>query len=119
MEFVPILAIGALTKKLVDLIKAVRSKDWNAVLTLLVVAASGVVAVLVAAQTNWANSITLGELPLAQLSLASQIFVGVSVASFGALFGYDIPMQIDRSVTTSRRSLTTGKIEETEASRPA
>lgn len=109
MEFVPLLAIGALTKKIVDLIKAVRTGDVNGAVTMIVVALAGIVSVWVAAQTAWASSISLGGEALGSLSFLSLVFVGVNVASFGALFGYDIPNQLDRSVTTTRRELISGR----------
>ena len=103
MEFVPLLAIGALAKKIVDLIKAVRTGDWNGALTLLVVGLAGVAAVLIAAQTEWAGALQFGGVVLADLGFWSIVFLGVSVASFGALFGYDIPMSLDQSVKTERK----------------
>jgi hypothetical protein len=105
MEFVPVLAIGALTKKLVDLFKAIRNGDWNAALTLAVVALAGIAAVLVAAQTQWAESLQFGGIPLADLSFWSIAFLGTSVASFGALFGYDIPKSLDPTARTERKAL--------------
>lgn len=110
MEFVPLLAIGALTKKLVDLAKAIRTGDTNGALTMLAVAVAGVVSVLIASQTAWASTITLGGKPLGDLSFLSLVFVGVNVASFGALFGYDIPSQLDRSQVTTRRELISGDV---------
>lgn len=108
MEFVPLLAIGALAKKLVDFVKALRTGDVNGAVTMLVVAGAGIISVLIAAETEWASTITLGGQALGEISFLSKVFAGVSVASFGALFGYDIPMNLDRSVTTTRRELLTG-----------
>ncbi len=110
MEFVPLLAIGALTKKLVDLVKAVRTGDINGAVTMLVVAVAGILSVWVGSRTAWASTITLGGKQLGDLSFLSIVFVGVNVASFGALFGYDIPSQLDRSLTSTRRELVTGKV---------
>lgn len=109
MEFVPLLAIGALTKKLVDLAKALRTRDFNGALTMVAVALAGVAAVWVASRTAWASTITLGGRSLGDLSFLSIVFVGVNVASFGALFGYDIPSQLDNSLTTTRRELISGR----------
>ena len=109
MEFVPLLAIGALAKKLVDLAKAIRTGDWNGAFTMAIVATAGVLSVFIAAETQWSSGITLGGEALGNLTAASKVFVGVSVASFGALFGYDIPQNLDHSVRTKRQELLTGK----------
>lgn len=94
MEFVPILALSALVKKLVDFFKFLTNRDWNGAITMLVTWGAGIVALLVASQTDWADGINIGDKTLASLSFLSMVFVGMSVSSFGAVAGYDIPKSV-------------------------
>ena len=109
MEFVPLVALGALVKKLVDFMKDLTNRSWNGVLTQLALWAAGVGAMLLFTQTNWAEGISVGGISAAELSVVSQVFVGLSVSSFGSVAGFDIPKALDPTVQTPIRSLIPGK----------
>lgn len=81
MEFAAGLALVALVKKFVDFLKAVSNRDVNSVVTQLVSAAGAVGALLLAAQTQWANGISIGGTSLASLNVWSVVFVGVTLGS--------------------------------------
>jgi uncharacterized membrane protein len=108
VEFVPIIALAALVKKVVDFLKFITNRDVNGIVTQLVAWAAGVLALLLAAQTDWADGIKIGDMSLATLNFWSLLFVGLSVSSFGSVAGYDIPRKLDRTTPTPDHKLIPG-----------
>lgn len=105
MDFAPLVAVGALVMKLLDFGKYVHVRDWNGAVTQLVAWLAGVGAVLLAARTDFAESVRVNEFLLGDLNLASQVFLGVLATSlFSAV--YDLKRAIDHSDSAAMPSLT-------------
>lgn len=85
MEFVPVLAMLALIKKVIDLFKYVTNRDVNGVVTTLSSFVAGVVVVLLFAQSNFAEGIAIGDASLATLNFAALVILGLSIASGAGL----------------------------------
>jgi hypothetical protein len=85
MEFVPIVVMLALVKKIVDTAKYATARDWNGVITQLVVWVGGFVVVAAFAASDWAGLVAFGDINLAQMNLWSQILAGTAVGSAAAL----------------------------------
>lgn len=78
MEFVPLLAMTALIISAINLVKFLRAQDWNGVVTTLAVWLMGVAVVGLAAQTDFAGGITMGDYTLDRLNGWSLVFVGLN-----------------------------------------
>lgn len=85
MEFIPIAAITALTIKSVDLLRYLRAGDVNGVVTQLAAWIGGAAIAILAAQTDWADGITVGDQNLATLNIWSLIFWGMAAGSTASL----------------------------------
>ncbi len=85
MEFVPAVAMIALIVKLIDFVRYARNGDINGVCTQLAVWGAGVVGALLVSQTNWADGIVIGGLPLSKMSIWSVVFAGLSLGSTASL----------------------------------
>lgn len=96
MEFVPVVAMAALTLKVIDFLRYLRAGDMNGVLTQLAAWIAGVLVVLLVAQTNWSDGIAIGDMNLAALGIWSQIFFGLSAGS-GASFIKDTLKAVDNT----------------------
>ena len=105
MEFVPVLVLGALVLKFTDFLKLVSAKDWNAVTTQLTAWGSGIVGVLLVAQTDFASAVPVGEDTLATLNGWSLIVAGLSLASTASV-GYDVKRAIDNNDSAKMPPLT-------------
>lgn len=85
MEFIPLAALAFTVMTFVNLLRYAKAQDWNGVVTILTVWASGVGALLLFAQSAWAESITFGPLTgdqtLANMNFASLVIVGLQVGS--------------------------------------
>lgn len=105
MDFVPVVVLGALVFKFVDFLKLVHAKDWNATVTQLTVWASGVGAVVLVAQTDFASAVPIGEFTLATLNGWSLIVAGLSTASTASV-GYDVKRALDSADSAKMPPLT-------------
>lgn len=94
MEFVPTAAMALLIVSIINFIKFIRAKDTNGLVTQLSVWVAGVVVVLLAAETDWASTINVGDQLLGDLNFASKLFVGLTIASV-AMFANDLRAAID------------------------
>lgn len=81
MEFVPALAMAALILKVVDFLRYLRAGDTNGVFTQLAAWVGAVLVVLLAAQTDWADGIGVGDKSLGTVNFWSLIFVGLTIGS--------------------------------------
>lgn len=81
MEFLPVLAMAALTLKVVDFLRYLRAGDMNGVFTQLAAWLAGVIVVLLVAQTDWADGIGVGDMSLGTINFWSLIFYGLSAGS--------------------------------------
>lgn len=83
-----IFALGAIVFTLINFLKFVRSGDWNAAGTQLIVWVSGIVVVAIGAQAIISNSLEIPgtTLALGKLDIWSQVLVGLQASSlFSAL----------------------------------
>jgi hypothetical protein len=71
IEFVPILVLGLVVYTLTNLLKYLRARDWNGVLTLLGAWVVGFLAVWLVGSTDWGATISVAEKVLAGLVVAS------------------------------------------------
>jgi hypothetical protein len=99
MEFVPALALVALLLKFIDFLKSASARDVNAVVTQLVAWVSGIVVVLLFAQTDFAGSIEINGTTLGLLNAWSQVIVGLTLASTASVVS-DGLRAVDNSVAT-------------------
>lgn len=96
LDFVPILALVILIKKMLDFLRYLSAQDWNAVVTQLIAWVGGVGGVMLAAQTDWAGGIVIGDFTLENLSAWSLVFVGLTISS-GASFIHDATKAVDNT----------------------
>lgn len=96
MEFVPALALAALILKFMDFLRYLKAGDMNGVVSQLIVWASGVGALLLVAQTQWAGEISVGDTSLGRLGFWSVVFAGMSLASVASA-GKDALKAVDSS----------------------
>lgn len=96
MEFVPVLALGALVFVLVVFLKNLTAGRWGSAITQLVAWGAGIGAVFVLAETSFAGGIGIGDQNLADVSAWSKVFVGLLVASLLSAFN-ELKKAIDRS----------------------
>lgn len=96
MEFVPVVAMAALTLKLIDFLRYCRAADLNGIFTQLASWVAGVVVVLLVAQTTWAHGIAIGDSNLGKLGIWSLIFYGLSAGS-GASAVKDVIKAVDNT----------------------
>lgn len=106
MEFVPLVAMGLLIVQVINFLKYLRAGDINGWFTTLVAWVSGVCAVLLVAQTDFADGISIGDQALSTLNFASLIFVGMTVASLGG-YAVEIKKAIDQSDSAAKPDLVT------------
>lgn len=84
MEFIPTIALAALTLKIIDFLRYCKAADLNGVCTQAFAWIAGIVAVLIAAQTDWASGIQIGDRSLAHLGFWSLVFYGLTAGSIGS-----------------------------------
>jgi purine-cytosine permease-like protein len=103
-EFVPLVALGLVVKTTVDILRYLRGRDWNGAATLLIAWVGGLAAAALFAQTDFADSIVVGDQSLGALNAASLVVFGLVLGSVGAnaneLFG-----AIDQHRNTSKPKL--------------
>lgn len=109
MEFVPMLAALALAWKIVDWLKQLRVRDWNAVVTQTAVWGAGVLVVFLLAHSDFASGITVGDLNLDALNGWSLALVGLNIGSLGSV-AYDYKRALDSSDSAAQPSLVTGDV---------
>lgn len=81
MEFVPVLAMAAITLKALDFIRYLRAGDTNGVITQLASWIISIVLVVLVANTAWASGIAVGDQNLDAINIWSLLFVGLAVGS--------------------------------------
>jgi hypothetical protein len=97
MEFVPLLAMGALVGKFIDFLKYLRARDWNGASTILIAWAAGLGATFLVASTSFAAGVDIGAgKMLADLTAPDKAFFGMMASSiFG--FAYDVKKSLDNT----------------------
>lgn len=96
MEFVPLLVMSALVKKIVDFTKYSANGDINAMVTQVVGWLAGIAVAFLAAKSNYGDGIVVNGQTLGSLNPASLIFVGFNLASAAGVT-WDIIKAVDGS----------------------
>lgn len=94
--FIPAVAMAALIFKVMDFLKNLTNKNWNSVVTQLITWVSGVVVVVLYAQTSWADQFGFADEVLSKMNFASLIAVGLGAASFSSV-AYDFKKARDNT----------------------
>ena len=79
--FIPAVAMFSLIKKLLDFMKYLTSRDVNGAVTQLAVWLSGVLVVVLYAQTDWAETFSFAGFTLADMNMASLVALGIGLGS--------------------------------------
>lgn len=95
-EFVPMLALAALVLTFTNFLKYAKAGDLNGALTILVVWAAGVGAVVLGAHTDFAGGFVFGDVALEKANLWTQVFVGLNIGSAGTALN-EFKQAFDRS----------------------
>jgi cytochrome c biogenesis protein CcdA len=90
--------LAAFAKKLVDFVRQLRGKDTSAVLTQLLAWAAGVAVVFIGAHVDVGSAVEIANHTLDQLSVWSQVVLGVVVGSLGSV-GKDALKALDNTQT--------------------
>lgn len=85
MDYEPLVALAALLVSVINFLRYLSGKDWNGAITQLSAWVGGVMVVMLAAGTDWAERIDVSGVPLGMLNAWSLIFLGLTVASTGSL----------------------------------
>jgi hypothetical protein len=102
VEFVPVVAMGLLTLKLIDFARYLTAPfNVNGVVTQLAAWLFGIVVLALVAHTNWAGGIDIGGFPLSKLSGWSLVFYGMATASAASAFNDVRPQRIPALVGPS------------------
>lgn len=81
MEFVPMIVLTALIKKIVDTVKYAAAGDMNAVVTQVVAWLAGIAVAFVAANSDWGDAIVVNGDVMSLLNGWSLSLVGMNLAS--------------------------------------
>lgn len=104
MDFIPTLALGLLVYTIINFLRYATNREWHGVGTIASAWVAGVIGVILAAQTDFASGISVGDESLATLNLWSLVFVGLTVASTGSAFS-DALGAVDTTRTTAKPPL--------------
>lgn len=104
MDFIPIIQMAALVIAVINFLKMVRAGDSNGALTQASVWIAGVAVVALVAQTDFATGIAIGNQLLSTLNFASQVFIGMTVASIGT-FAVEIKKALDNTDSAVKPNL--------------
>lgn len=103
-------SVAFLGNKIIEGIKYMKNKDWNALVTLLAIHLSGVVVLLFAAATKVTKTLVVPgtSAAIGSLDKGSVAFLGLVITSLSSKL-YDFQKAFDRSDTAKQPPLT-GKI---------
>lgn len=107
MEFVPTLAMALLVVSIINLVKYVRARDVNGIVTTLSVWLAGVAVVFLVAASDFGDGIVIAGAPLSAYNAASQLFIGLTLSSV-AQFANEIRGAIDNHDSTTKPELVGG-----------
>ncbi len=86
MDFVPLIVGGLMVAMLIDVLRSIKGKDWNGVVTPLFAFVAGVCVAWLLSKSDFASTIKIGDtgLTLHDLNFASIIVFGFAFSSFAA-----------------------------------
>ena len=96
MEFVPLLVMSAMVKKIVDFAKYATNMDVNALITQVVAWAAGVGVAFVAASSDFAQSFQVNGIGLGELNGWSLALFGFTLSSAAGV-GWDTIKAVDNN----------------------
>ena len=96
MDFVPLLVLSAVVKKVVDTLKYATNGDVNALVTQVVTWVTGMVMTWIGANADISKDLAVNGVALGSLNGWSQVLVGFVLASTAAV-GWDTMKAIDGS----------------------
>lgn len=96
MEFVPLLVLSSLVKKLTDFLKYALNADVNAIVTQIAAWLIGVAVAFVGAKSDWGHQLAVNGINVADLNNWSLLLVGVNLASLAGV-GWDVIKAVDSS----------------------
>jgi hypothetical protein len=99
VEFVPALALAALILKFVDFLRYLKARDVNGAGTQVIVWAAGVGGLLLAAQTQFAAHVPIGDVTLDKLGVWDIVFAGLTAASVASA-AKDVLKSVDNNNTS-------------------
>lgn len=117
MNFVPLVAMGLLVYAIINTLKQASAKNWNAVVTQVIVWVAGVVVILLVAQTQFAEGVSVNGIALTKLDFWSALFVGLIASSIGS-FGNDLKKAFDNTDSAMVPPLLPSSSSTTATSRP-
>jgi formate hydrogenlyase subunit 3/multisubunit Na+/H+ antiporter MnhD subunit len=105
IQFVPIFVLALVVYTLMNLLKYLRARDWNAVITLVGGWVVGFLAVWLVGATTWGSTVTVGGTKtLDQLSFPEILLVGLVVVSVGSAV-YDLKKSFDNTDSAATPTL--------------
>jgi len=104
MDFVITAVAVALVWKVVDFLRAVLRRDWNAVATQGTVWAAGVGVVFLVGATQWGDGWAFGDLTVASMNAASKVLAGLAIGG-SASAAYDLKRAFDNSDSAAQPPL--------------
>lgn len=108
MDFAPMVALGIVALTLTNLVKYLRARNWNGVLTLLAAWAVGAGTLWLFGATAWAHGVTINGTSLDKLASLDKVVAGLVVASLGS-FGFDIQKALDHTQSAATPQLLSGQ----------
>ena len=106
MGFVPFAMLVALFYKITVFIKAVTNKQWNDVITQVIVWGAGIAGVMLFAASSFAGSIPVFDTTtLASMGIVEQVIIGLSFASVASA-AFDVKKAIDNTDSAKTLPLT-------------
>ena len=95
-QVIALTAIAFLGNKIIELLKYLRNKDWNAAFTLAAIEVTGVIVMLFAAAASVTETIVLPgtSAAIGSLDTASVVFLGLVITSLSSKL-YDFQKAID------------------------
>jgi len=108
-QVVALTAIAFLANKIIELLKYLRAKDWNAAFTLATIEVSGVIVMLIAAAAKVTETLVLPGTsePIGTLDTASVVLLGLVMTSLSSTI-YDFKKAIDGGDSAKQPPLLTG-----------
>jgi hypothetical protein len=107
MSFTPLLAVGTLVFTFVNFLTYIRSKNLNGVVTQIIAWAAGILAIVLAAHTQFASQISFGTEKLSQMGWPTQLFIGLIATSILSTVN-EVKKAIDNSDSAAKVPLLTG-----------
>lgn len=108
MPLVPLVALGTIVFNLVNVLKFATARNWSAVVTQCIAWSAGIVGIFLAGATQFAASISLGDVQLSDLDTPSKVFLGLVATSLLSTFN-ELKKAIDSNDSAATPALIPSK----------